>query len=72
MEKTKESKIKTNKKTNKNKEKPTIGDIIFRVLILLAIFFIVVIMYVFYIKQTKENKVQYKNFNNVQIISNVK
>lgn len=47
MEETKENK-KT--KNGKHKEKPTIGDIIFRVLIIVAIFFIAVIAYTFYIR----------------------
>lgn len=47
MEKTKESK--KNKK-GKHKEKTTIGDIIFRILIVAMIFCIAVIFYSFYIK----------------------
>lgn len=37
-------------KKGKHKAKPTIGDIIFRVLIIVAIFFIAVIAYASYIK----------------------
>ena len=37
-------------KKGKHKAKPTIGDIIFRILIITAIFFISVIFYVFYIR----------------------
>lgn len=47
MEETKENK---KVKKGKHKAKATIGDIIFRVLIMLAIFFIAVISYVFYIR----------------------
>ncbi len=47
MEETKEN---TKKVDKKPKEKPSIGDIIFRVLILVAVFFICVIAYTFYIK----------------------
>ena len=45
-------KTKENKKTTKGKHKakPTIGDIIFRVLIIVMIFFIVVITYTVYLK----------------------
>ena len=49
MEETKENK--KNKK-GKHKSKPTIGDIVFRVLIIVAIFFICVMFYVFYIRNT--------------------
>lgn len=44
---------KKNKENNRGKEKPTIGDIIFRIVILLSIFFIVVISYVFYLRGIK-------------------
>ncbi len=37
-------------KRGKHKAKATVGDIIFRVLIILAIFFIAVISYMFYIR----------------------
>ena len=47
MEKTKENKKKTK---SKQKEKASIGDIIFRTLIIIAIFFTVVIAYVFYLR----------------------
>lgn len=47
MEETKENK---QVKKGKHKEKPTIGDIIFRVLIIVSIFLIAVIAYIFYIK----------------------
>ncbi len=46
MEETKEGK-KTKK--GKHKAKATLGDIVFRVLVMVAIFFIVIIAYVFYI-----------------------
>lgn len=47
MKKTKEeSKI----KKGKHKEKATKGDIIFRILIIVGIFFIVLISYIFYIR----------------------
>lgn len=56
MKETKENK---KIKKGKHREKPTIGDIIFRVLILIAIFFIAIIAYTFYIKgisyQTSSN-----------------
>lgn len=51
MEETKE---KQKNKKEKHGEKPTIGDIIFRILIILAIFFIAVISYVFYITGIEE------------------
>lgn len=47
MEETKENK-KT--KRGKHKEKATIGDIIFRILIIGAIFCIAIITYVFYLR----------------------
>lgn len=47
MEETKENK---KVRKGKHKAKATIGDIIFRILIMLAIFFIAVISYVFYIR----------------------
>ncbi len=47
MEETKENK---KAKKGKHTEKPTIGDIIFRVLIMVAIFLIAVITYMFYIR----------------------
>ena len=47
MEKTKENK-KTKK--GKHKEKTTLGDIVFRVIIIVAIFFTVLITYAFYIR----------------------
>ncbi len=37
-------------KRGKHKAKATVGDIIFRVLIILSIFFIAVISYMFYIR----------------------
>ena len=47
---------KENKKVTKgkHKEKPTIGDIIFRVLVVVAIFFICVLFYTFYIRNISE------------------
>lgn len=53
MKETKEIKKEEKKKDvkrGKHKAKATIGDIIFRVLIIVAIFFISVIAYVFYIR----------------------
>lgn len=47
MEETKENK---KAKKGKHTEKPTIGDIIFRVLIIASIFLISVIAYIFYIR----------------------
>lgn len=47
MEETKENK---KVKKGKHKAKATVGDIIFRILVMLAIFFIAVIAYIFYIK----------------------
>ena len=46
MKKTKENAV--NKK-EKQKEKPTLGDIIFRVLVIFSIFLIALIFYTFYI-----------------------
>lgn len=45
-------KTKDNKKVKKgkHKEKATLGDILFRVLVIVAIFFIAVIMYATYLK----------------------
>lgn len=37
-------------KKGKHKEKPTLGDIVFRVLVVVVIFFIAVIAYSFYIQ----------------------
>ena len=51
MEETKENK---KAKKGKHKEKPTIGDIIFRVLVVVVIFFICVLSYVFYIRNMSE------------------
>lgn len=55
MEETKEGKekVKTSKKA-KHKAKLSIGDIIFRVVILVIIFFIVVIAYIFCLQQIKQ------------------
>ena len=47
MEETKENK---KVKKGKHKEKATIGDIIFRILVIVSIFFICVLFYVFYIR----------------------
>lgn len=47
MEETKEDK---KIKKGKHKARPTFGDMVFRVLIIVAIFFIAVIAYTFYIK----------------------
>lgn len=52
MEETKEGR-KTRR--GRHKAKPTIGDIVFHVLIIVAIFFIVLIAYVFYIRGTVED-----------------
>ena len=51
MGETKENKV---EKKGKHKEKPTIGDIIFRVLVIVVIFFICLLFYVFYIKNMSE------------------
>lgn len=59
MEKTKENK---EIKKGKHKANPTLGDIVFRVLIIVVIFFIVLISYVFYIQQVTENT---RNINKV-------
>ena len=58
MEETKENK---KVKKGKHKAKPTIGDIIFRILIIGAIFFIGVIFYVFYIKNMSSELKSSKN-----------
>lgn len=47
MEETKENR---KVKKGKHRAKATVGDIIFRILMILAIFFIAVISYVFYIR----------------------
>jgi len=47
MEETKEGK---KSKKGKHSEKTTLGDIVFRVLVMVSIFFIAVIAYVFYIQ----------------------
>ncbi len=54
-------------KKGKHKAKPTIGDIVFHVLIIVAIFFIVVIAYVFYLRGTME----IKNLNKVNAVETV-
>ena len=59
MEETKE-KQKTQK--GKHKEKPTIGDIIFRILVIVSIFLISVIFYVFYIRNTSSEIVNKGNY----------
>lgn len=53
--KRKENKIEKKKEDlkGKHKTKATVGDIIFRVLIILAIFFIVLIAYMFYLQGIK-------------------
>ena len=51
MGETKESK---KAKKGKHKQKASIGDLVFRVLIIVAIFFIVVITYSFYIRDMIE------------------
>ncbi len=48
-------------KNGKHQAKPTIGDIIFRILIIVAIFFISVIFYVFYIKNMSSELKSSKN-----------
>ncbi len=58
MEETKENK---KVKKGKHKSKPTIGDIIFRILIIVAIFFIGVIFYVFYIRNMSSELRSSKN-----------
>ena len=58
MEETKENK---KAKNGKHQAKPTIGDIIFRILIIVAIFFISVIFYVFYIKNMSSELKSSKN-----------
>ena len=63
MEKTKENLNKESKRENskgKHKTKLTIGDIIFRVLVILAIFFSVIITYISYLQNVKNNS----NYNN--------
>lgn len=58
----KETKENQKSKKAKHREKPTIGDMIFRVLIILAIFFIAVIAYVFYIRGIDyQTSTQYKS-----------
>ena len=58
MEETKENQ---KVKKGKHKSKPTIGDIIFRILIVLSIFFISVIFYVFYIRNMSNELRSSKN-----------
>ncbi len=58
MEETKENQ---KVKKGKHKSKPTIGDIIFRILIILSIFFISVIFYVFYIRNMSNELRSSKN-----------
>ena len=53
MKETKEIKENEKKENNKGKEKVKIGYIIFSIIILVAIFFIVVISYVFYLRGIK-------------------
>ena len=48
-------------KKGKHKSKPTIGDIIFRILIIAAIFFIGVIFYVFYVRNMSSELRSSKN-----------
>ena len=58
MEETKENQ---NVKKGKHKAKPTVGDIIFRILIIASIFFIGLIFYVFYIKNMSNELKSSKN-----------
>ena len=66
MEKTKEKLQNQEKvsKKGKHKAKPTLGDIVFRVLVIVVIFFIVVIAYVSYLQSI--NKSSNTNNNQVQ------
>ncbi len=45
-----ETKERRKNKKGKHKEKTTLGDIVFRVLVIVSIFFIALIAYVFYIR----------------------
>ena len=47
----------TKEKKEKSKKKPSIGDIIFRVLILLGLFLAVLVFYVSYIRKSISNQI---------------
>ena len=79
MEETKEVKKKERKVKNegkskkaKHKGKATIGDIIFRVLILVAVFFIVLIAYVFYLQKINDNRTDLNNTTNKVVTRTIK
>lgn len=65
-------KTKVNKKNKKGKHKATqtLGDIVFKVLVIVAIFFIVVIAYTFYIKGIQSEK-DINNYVTQNIIRNI-
>lgn len=72
IEKKKETKkeTKTSQKA-KHKAKASIGDIIFRALVLIIIFFIVAIMYIFYVHQMTQ-KENIKTVDDTSISSPIK
>ena len=77
MKETKDDKKLQNKKEEgkkttkgKHKEEPTLGDIVFRVLVIVVIFFIAVIAYASYIQGMKndENSNNLSNSNTIRTI----
>ena len=71
--KKKERKVKNegNSKKAKHKGKATLGDIIFRVLILVAVFFIL-IAYVFYLQKLNDNRTDLNNTTNKVVTRTIK
>ena len=65
MKETKE-KLKKQEKKGKHKADPTLGDIVFRVLVIVVIFFIVAITYVLYL-QGMDSKVNTNNYQSQNI-----
>ena len=72
MNETKEKLQKQEKVTKKGKHKaePTLGDIVFRVLVIVVIFFIVLIAYVSYLQgmDNKDNTTNYQSQNTTRTI----
>lgn len=72
MEETKEGKekVKTSKKA-KHKAKLSIGDIIFRIVILVIIFLIAIITYIFYLQQITQDDTL-RSLNTVTVSAPIK
>lgn len=64
----------TNRKKGKHKANPTLGDIVFRVLIVVVIFFVVLITYVSYLQGMEQNSNvdNYQSQNTARTIQKLK